>query len=229
MIVSRTPFRISFFGGGTDYPVWYKEHKGAVLATTIDKYCYIFLRYLPPFFAQKYRISYSKVEYTNHIDQIEHPSVRECLKFMGITHGIDMLHAGDLPARTGMGSSSAFTVAMLHALYALKGIMPTKMQLARDAIHVEQELIRENVGSQDQVITAHGGFNRIDFMPQDYIRITPIIYRSSRIEELQQHLMLWFTGISRTASDIATEQIRLTPSKRRELETMYQLAPIPVG
>ena len=149
MIISRTPFRISFFGGGTDYPRWYNEHEGRVLATSINKYCYITLRYLPPFFDHKYRIVYSKRETVKNISEIQHPSVRETLRFMNWDHGVEMHHDGDLPARIGLGSSSAFTVGLLNALYALKGKMVTKRQLALEAIHIEQERIKENVGSQD--------------------------------------------------------------------------------
>ena len=151
MIITRTPFRISFFGGGTDYPVWYKDNTGAVLSTTINKYCYISCRYLPPFFDYRYLLRYSTREEVNTIDKIGHPSIRECLRFMSIEKGIEIVHTGDIPASSGIGSSSAFTVGLLHALYALLGKMVTKRQLAREAIHVEQTLIKENVGSQDQI------------------------------------------------------------------------------
>ena len=143
MIISRTPFRISFFGGGTDYPVWYREHGGAVLATSINKFCYITCRYLPPFFEHKYRIVYSRTEQTQNIFEIQHPSVKETLNFMWIDCGVEIHHDTDLPARTGLGSSSAFTVGLLNALYALKGKMVTRRQLALDAIHIEQDLIKE--------------------------------------------------------------------------------------
>src|SRR3989338_8136080 len=159
MIISRTPFRISFFGGGTDYPVWYEDNGGAVLSTTIDKYCYLTCRYLPPFFRHKYRIVYSKVDMVRDIEDIRHPAVRAILKFVSINEGVEIHHDGDLPARTGLGSSSAFTVGLLHSLYALKGHMPTKRQLAMDAIRLEQNIMKENVGSQDQALAAFGGFN----------------------------------------------------------------------
>ena len=199
MIISRTPFRISFFGGGTDYPVWYQENSGAVLGTTIDKYCYITCRYLPPFFEHKHRVVYSQAELVQDIGEIRHPSARETLRYMKITEGVEIHHDGDLPARTGLGSSSSFTVGLLHALYALKGIMPSKMQLAREAIHIEQDIIKENVGSQDQVFAAFGGFNRIDFDVENDIGIKRIIVKPERLELLQDHLMLIFTGFSRTA------------------------------
>ncbi len=223
MIISRTPFRISFFGGGTDYPVWYRENGGAVLGTTINKYCYITCRYLPPFFEHKHRIIYSQMEQVQDIDEIRHPSVRETLKFMGITEGIEIHHDGDLPARTGLGSSSSFTVGLVRALYALKGVMPSKMQLALDTIHIEQERIKENVGSQDQTLAAFGGFNRIDFNGEHHIEVRPITIKRQRLELLQDHLMLLFTGFSRTASDIAEEQIKQTPNKKRELTEMCRM------
>ena len=175
MIISRTPFRISFFGGGTDYPVWFNEFGGAVLGTTIDKYCYITCRFLPEFFEHKHRIVYSKVENVRDINEINHPSVRETLRFMDIKKGLEIHHDGDLPARTGLGSSSAFTVGLLHALYGLKGSMPTKMQLAKDAIHIEQEMIKESVGCQDQVLVAFGGLKRVDFNHEKPIDIKPIM------------------------------------------------------
>src|SRR3989344_3200762 len=151
MIISRTPFRISFFGGGTDYPVWYVNNGGAVLSTTIDKYCYLTCRYLPPFFEHKHRIVYSKIDTVNHIKDIRHPAARAILDFMKIKEGVEIHHDGDLPARTGLGSSSAFTVGLLNSLYALKGIMPTKHRLAEEAIYIERDFLKEHVGSQDQV------------------------------------------------------------------------------
>jgi len=223
MIISRAPFRISFFGGGTDYPVWYRENPGAVLATTINKYCYITCRYLPPFFDYEHRILYSKMELVKTISEIQHPSVRETFKFMDIPKGIELHHDGDLPARTGLGSSSSFTVGLLHALYALKGIMPSKMQLAVDAIHVEQERIRENVGSQDQTLAAFGGFNRIEFSGENPIRVSTVILKSNRLRLFQDNLMLIFTGFPRNASEIAEEQIKVIPQKKQELQAMYQM------
>ncbi|MDD5473266.1 MAG: hypothetical protein PHU34_03855 [Candidatus Methanoperedens sp.] len=223
MIISRTPFRISFFGGGTDYPVWYKEHGGAVLATSINKYCYITCRYLPPFFDYKYRIVYSKNEIAKDIFEIQHPSVRETLHFMNLDGGVEIHHDADLPARTGLGSSSAFTVCLLNALYALKGKMVTKRQLALDAIHIEQDRIKENVGSQDQTITAFGGFNKIEFGGDQEILIQPITLNSRKCLSLQDHLMLFFTGFSRTASEIAGEQIKKTRDKKNELNRMLEM------
>jgi len=212
------------FGGGTDYPVWYEENGGAVLSTTINKYCYISCRYLPPFFNYKYRIRYTLREETQSISQIKHPSVRECLKFLNIDKGIEMVHTSDLPAQSGIGSSSSFTVGFLNALYALTGKMITKRQLASNAIQVEQNLIKENVGSQDQVAAAFGGFNRIDFGgEEEEIRVQPITISPEKIKLLQDHLMLFFTGFSRKASEIAGEQIKKTSSKKKELSAMKEM------
>jgi len=223
VIISRTPFRVSFFGGGTDYPVWYRENGGAVLGTTIDKYCYITCRLLPQFFEHKYRIVYSQAELVRDIDEIHHPAVREALRFMRISEGMEIHHDGDLPARTGLGSSSSFAVGLLHALYAFRGVMPSKMQLAKEAIYIEREVLKENVGSQDQVLTAFGGLSRVDFIGEHNIDVKPVIIKSQRIESLQSHLMLFFTGFSRTASEIAGEQIKKTPGKKRELAEMLRM------
>ncbi|MCX5699147.1 MAG: kinase [Candidatus Omnitrophica bacterium] len=220
MIITRTPLRISFFGGGTDYPLWYKENGGAVLSTTINKYCYINCRYLPPFFNHKYRIRYVEREETQDVSEIKHPSVRECLKFINIDHGIEMMHTSDIPARSGVGSSSAFTVGFLHALNALKGKMITKRQLARDAINVEHNLIKESVGAQDQVAVAFGGLNKIEFGGEDEFYVHPITIPKEKIDLLQSHLMLFFTGFSRNASDIAGEQIKKTPALKSQLQRM---------
>src|ERR1700722_7165160 len=217
MVITSTPLRISFFGGGTDYPVWYREHGGAVLATTINKSCYITCRRLPPFFEYHSRISYSKVENVRRNDAIEHPSVRGCLKFLGIEEGVEIHHVADLPARTGLGTSSAFTVGLLLGLYALQDRMRDKHALAADAIHVEQDLIQEAVGAQDQVSAAYGGFNRINFHANGTIQVNPVLTTSSRLAELEQHLVLYFTGFSRTASEIAQEQVRTTPERKKEL------------
>lgn len=223
MIISRTPFRVSFFGGGTDYPQWFQEHKGAVLATTIDKYCYITCRYLPPFFDHKSRIIYSKMEHVKTIDEIDHPAVREVLRFLKIKEGVEIHHDGDLPARTGLGSSSAFTVGLLNGLYALKGIMTTKERLAQEAIFVEQEKCKENVGCQDQTLAAFGGLNYIEFGGSNHLRVTKVTIPVETLKSLEDHLMMFFTGFSRKASDIAFHQIQNIPKKKPELNTMYQM------
>ena len=223
MIITRTPLRISFFGGGTDYPVWYREHGGAVLATTIDKCCYLTCRRLPPFFEYHSRVSYSKVENVPNNSAIDHPSARGCLQFLGINEGVEIHHVADLPARTGLGTSSAFTVGLLLGLYALQDRMRDKHARALDAIHVEQDLLREAVGAQDQVSAAYGGFNRINFHPDGRIEVNRVLTVPARLAELEQHLALYFTGFSRTASEIAQEQIRMTPNRKQELEALRQL------
>ncbi len=223
MIITRTPFRISFFGGGTDYPLYYREHGGSVLSTTINKYCYVTCRYLPPFFDYAYRIRYSRKEETRCVEEIQHPSVRECLKFVDIQKGIEMVHTSDIPAMSGIGSSSAFTVGFLLALQSLKGVMVTKRKLAYDAMHVEQDLIGENVGSQDQTAAAFGGFNKIEFSCSDDIFVQPITIREDLLQYLQNCLLFYFTGFSRSASEIAAEQIRQTPNKLRELREMREM------
>ena len=194
MVITSTPLRISFFGGGTDYPVWYRENGGSVLSTTIDKRCFITCRWLPPFFEYHSRISYTKVENVASNDAIQHPSVRACLQFLGIDEGVEVHHIADLPARTGLGTSSAFTVGLLLGLYALKNQMRDKISLAEEAIHVEQTLLKEAVGVQDQVSAAHGGFNRINFHTDGSIEVNRILTESNRLAELERHLALFFTG-----------------------------------
>lgn len=223
MIITSTPLRVSFFGGGTDYPVWYRQNGGAVLSTTIDKYCYISCRWLPPFFEYHSRISYSKVENVTQNDLIQHPSVRACLQFLGIDDGVEIHHVADLPAQIGLGTSSAFTVGLLLGLRALKDEQCDEHTLAKEAIYVEQDLLKEAVGSQDQVSAAHGGFNRICFHPDGSIDVKRMTLAGGRLSELERHLVLYFTGFSRTASEIAQEQVRMTPHKTRELATMYEL------
>ena len=164
MIISKTPYRISFLGGGTDLPVWYREYGGAVLSTTIDKYCYISCRNLPPFFEHKHRIVYSLNENVKEISEIKHPAVKGIFEWLGVESGLEIHHDGDLPARSGLGSSSSFTVGLLNALRAHKHGRYSKQNLAEDAIHIEQNVIGEFVGSQDQVAAAYGGFNSIKFL-----------------------------------------------------------------
>lgn len=224
MIISRTPFRISFFGGGTDYPVWYEENRGAVLSTSINKYCYINCRYLPPFFPYNYRIRYTLQEEVRSVSEIKHPSVRECLGFVDLGNcGVEIQHNADLPAMSGLGSSSSFTVGLLNVLYALKGKMVTKRQLALDAIHIEQDRIKENVGSQDQTAAAFGGLNKIEFGGEQKITVYPITICKEKLDLLQRSIMLFFAGFPRTASEIAAEQIKKTPEKKKELKTMLEL------
>jgi D-glycero-alpha-D-manno-heptose-7-phosphate kinase len=223
MIICRTPYRISFFGGGTDYPAWYRQHGGAVLAAGIDKYCYLTCRYLPPFFEHRIRIVYRQIETCSQIEEISHPVVREALKVLNIDRGVEIHHDGDLPARSGMGSSSAFTVGLLHALHALRGEMPTKHQLAKEAIHLEQDVLKETVGSQDQTIAAHGGLRHVRFLTDGEIEVSPLVLPAGRVAELKSHLMLVYTGIARTAADIAQSYVPGIESRRRQLRIMTQM------
>lgn len=223
MIVTRTPFRISFFGGGTDYPAWYQEHGGVVLATSIDKYCYISCRYLPPFFEHKHRIVYSKIENVRDISEIEHPAVRAVLGWAGCERGLEIHHDGDLPARSGLGSSSSFTVGLVNALRALEGRYIAKEDLAKAAIDIEQNIIGENVGSQDQISAAFGGFNRIEFHRNDTFQVSPIILAKNRLDDLQSSLMLYFTGFSRIASEIAKSKIDNFRNRVAELKRMREM------
>jgi D-glycero-alpha-D-manno-heptose-7-phosphate kinase len=223
MVISRTPFRISFFGGGTDYPAWYRQHGGCVLAATIDKYCYLTCRYLPPFFEHRIRVVYSKIESVQTIDQITHPAVREILRHLQMNRGLEIHHDGDLPGRSGMGSSSAFTVGLLHALHGLRGQMTGKHQLAMESIHIEQELLKETVGSQDQVCAAYGGVNQISFLQNGDVSVRPLTIAEERLHELNSHLMLFYTGIKRTASDVASSYVNALDSRMSQLQRLKGL------
>lgn len=223
MIVTRTPYRISFFGGGTDYPAWYREHGGAVLSTTIDKYCYISCRYLPPFFEHRHRIVYSRIESVREIENIEHPAVRAVLGWKKVDRGLEIHHDGDLPARSGLGSSSSFTVGLLHALSALQGQYVSNDELAAQAIHIEQDVIEEAVGSQDQISAAYGGFNRITFRQDDTFQVDPMVLPKGRLDALQDRLMLCFTGLSRNAPEIAKSKIENFHARRADLEAMQAM------
>jgi D-glycero-alpha-D-manno-heptose-7-phosphate kinase len=223
VIVSRTPYRLSLFGGGTDYPKWYLRHGGAVIGTAIDKYCHISVRRLPPFFAHRYRVVWSRIELVNDLLEIEHPSVRAILLDMKERRGLEIHHDGDLPARSGLGSSSSFTVGLLNALHALRGRMVSKDELAREALRIEQDVIREPVGSQDQIWAAYGGLNRIDFAPDGSFEVTPLILTRERRDELESSLMLFFTGLSRLALTVAKKQIANLDAKERNLHRMRQM------
>ena len=223
MIISRTPFRISFLGGGTDYPAWYRKYGGSVLVTTINKYCYLSCRFYPPFFDHRFRISYIKSENCQTIDEISHPAVRGVLAFMNWERGLEIHHIADLPARGGMGSSSAFTVGLLHALYALRGRIISKQQLAIESIHIEQEILKETVGSQDQTSAAYGGLNHITFSPDGEINVRPLVLSLSRMHQLESHLMLFYTGIKRTASEVAKSYVDNISEKKKQLEALVKL------
>ena len=225
MIISRTPFRVSFFGGGTDYPEWFKKNNGSVISTTIDKYCYINLRYLPPFFKYNYRLRYFEKEEVKKISEIKHPSIRECLKYLDFKKdkSIEIVHSADLPARSGLGSSSTFTVGFLQTLYAMNNQSVTKRELALKAINLEQNIIGEAVGSQDQTIAAFGGFNLIEYNKAKTFEVQKIMISDDRLESLQENLLLCFTGFARTAEDIAKTQIESTPYKEKELNIMMEI------
>ena len=223
MIICRTPFRISFFGGGTDYPAWYHRHGGAVLAATIDKYCYLTCRFLPPFFEHRIRLVYRKIETCQTVEDIEHPVVREALKELNFERGLELHHDGDLPARSGMGTSSAFTVGLLNALHTLRGETPSRIQLARESMHIEQDRIGETVGSQDQVMAAFGGVKYVQFHVDDAISVDPLPLPPARLAELNAHLMLFYTGLARNASDVARSYATDLYARRRQLQTMRRL------
>lgn len=220
MIISRTPFRISFFGGGTDYPEWYRTHGGQVLATAVDKYAYLLTRYLPPFFEHRFTVTYSKIEYCHSVDEITHPAVRAVLKHFGVERGVQINYHGDLPARSGMGSSSTFTVGLLHAMHALAGRMPSARDLAKEAIYLEQQVLKETVGSQDQVLAAIGGFNHIIFHPSGEIVVRPMTLSQERIRELEHHFMLFHTGIQRTAPAVAASFVPTIRERDVELKRL---------
>lgn len=223
MIITRTPFRVSLFGGGSDYPAWYRDHGGRVLGFTINKYCYISLRRLPPFFNHKHRIVYSVIENVNGIEEIKHPAVRAVLSEMNVRDGLEIHHDGDLPARSGIGSSSSFTVGLLHALHAMNGHLRSQRELADQAIHIEQSVIGENVGAQDQIWAAFGGFNRIDFRNDGTYEVAPVILPKQRFRDLQAHFMLFFSGISRHASEIAGEQIANLKRRASNVRAMMSM------
>jgi len=225
MIISRTPYRLSFFGGGTDYNAWFEENGGLVLAVGLAHYCYLNVRYLPPFFSHKSRIVYSKIESINEISEIQHPSVRGCLEYLNITEGVEIHHDGDLPARSGLGSSSSFTVGLLHALYALKQQMVSPRQLAEEAIDVEQNWLNESVGIQDQIMAAHGGFQIIEMGPDANWNIKNMLLPKEYLSSLEDHVLLGFSGISRLSEQHAknkVDNIKLGKSNI-ELQTIYEL------
>lgn len=223
MVIARTPFRISFLGGGTDYPAWYRQHGGAVLATTIDKYCYITCRYLPPFHEHRFSVVYSKMEWCNTVDEIKHPAVREVLRYLKVDRGLEIHTDADLPGRSGMGSSSAFTVGLLHAVHALQGRMMGKQSLATESIHLEQNVLKEAVGSQDQVQAAYGGLNHVEFQPNGEIAVHPVTITPQRTKEFSSHLMLFYTGIKRTAATVAEKIISTMDDKKRQLRLLKNL------
>lgn len=210
MIISKTPVRLSFFGGGTDYPDYFLKHGGAVLSTTINKYIFITVKAFKGISEFKYKINYSKLEECNDIGEIKHPVVRACLNFLNIQDGLEIHVISDLPARTGIGSSSSFTVGLLNVLYALKGKMVSNEQLANEAIYIENVILKERVGVQDQLAAAYGGLNSMLFHPNNTLSVNPIIVSADRKEQLQNNLMMFYTGVSRFAHQVLEEQIQKT-------------------
>ncbi len=221
MIYTKTPFRMSFFGGGTDYEPFFREHGGSVISTTFDKYSYVMVRHLPRFFDHHNQLTYSRIERTVEVDEIEHPMVRNAMKFQDM-HDLSISYDADLPARSGLGSSSSFAVGLLNAFHCLKGQFISREQLAKEAIHVERELCQENGGWQDQIAVAYGGLNRIDFNENGF-EVNPIIITKDRKRKLSNNLLMFFTGFSRFSSDIAAEQIKATKDKTAELLEMLKL------
>lgn len=225
MIITRSPFRVSFFGGGTDYPPWFREHGGAVLSTAIDRYCYITCRRFPPFFPNTFRIVWSHIEPVSTISEILHPAVRAGLRMQNFddSHGIEIHHQGDLPARSGMGSSSSFANGLILALKALRDESISQQDLFREAIDLEQNWIGDNVGSQDQVATAVGGLNVIRFEANDEIIVEPVSISSARREDLKNRLMLFYSGTSRSASAIAKTFVNTLTDRAEQLRRMHEM------
>jgi len=217
MIISKTPYRISFFGGGTDYPDWYLRNGGQVLSTSIDKYVYISCRYLLPFFDHRLRLVYTKLENCQNSNELDHPSARQVLKFVGIEKDLEIHYDGDLPARSGIGSSSAFTVGLLNALYKYKNINVSQRNLAKKSIHIEQNLIKECVGSQDQISVACGGFNHIKFLKNGKFVLNPVKLSKNKLKKLEKCLMLFHTGIFRTSETITKNYFKNYKKKENTL------------
>lgn len=221
MIITQTPFRMSFFGGGTDFPDFYKEHGGAVISTTFDKYCYVNVRHLPRFFDYATELSYSVIERVKDVDEIKHPAIREAMKMLDMQE-LRLTYEADLPARSGLGTSSSFAVGMLNAFYALKGKYADKKKLADDAIYLERELCRESGGVQDQIAASFGGLNRINFNAEGY-EVNPVIISPERKSKLNRNLLLFFTGFSRFSSDIQVSTQKALVEKEKQLLEMLSL------
>jgi D-glycero-alpha-D-manno-heptose-7-phosphate kinase len=221
MITTQSPFRLSFFGGGTDYQPFFEEHGGSVLSTTLDKYAYVTVRRCPPFFDYHTQVRYSKTESVRKTEEIEHPLVRNCMLHMG-AHNLSIAYDADLPARTGLGSSSSFAVGLLQAMYAMRGKYVSKHKLAEEAIYVERELCAESGGWQDQIAAAFGGFNRVDFDAAGF-HVRPVIVAPKRRKELERRLMMFFTGISRVSAEVAASQSAAIKDKTAELLEMKKL------
>lgn len=221
MIITQTPFRMSFFGGGTDLESYFKDNRGAVISTTFDKYCYVNVRHLPRFFDYSTELSYSKTERVTSIDDIQHPAIRNAMKMLKMEE-IRLTYEADLPARSGLGTSSSFAVGMLNAFYALKGIYADKKKLADEAIYLERVLCNEAGGWQDQIAASFGGFNRIDFSEDGY-EVTPLIISPKRKRTLNENLMMFFTGFTRFSSDVQKANALDKKDKVKQLQEMYSL------
>lgn len=221
MIITKTPFRMSFFGGGTDMPSFFRENGGSVLSTTFDKYCYVNVRHLPRFFDYSTELSYSKTERVTNIEDIQHPAIKNAMKFLDM-HEIRLTYEADLPARSGLGTSSSFAVGMLNAFYALKGKYADKKKLADEAIYLERELCQEAGGWQDQIAASFGGFNRINFTDEGY-EVLPLIISPERKKQLNQNLMMFFTGFTRFSSDVQKANAAGKVDKTAQLKEMLSL------
>lgn len=224
MIITKTPYRISLFGGGTDHPAWYTENGGEVLSFAIDKYCYLTTRILPPFFDHKYRIAYSKVEMTKTIEEIKHPAVREALRKYCPDLSLEIHHDGDLPARSGVGSSSAFAVGIIHSLSLLQKRFLSNIELANEAIHLEQVELNENVGSQDQIACAVGGVNYIIFGGNSNWVHQPLLLSEAKKKEIEDRTVLIYTGVHRSSSDVQANLLLNLSSKRKVMSRTVELA-----
>lgn len=221
MIITKTPFRMSFFGGGTDMEDFFRENGGAVLSTTFDKYCYVIVRHLPRFFEYSTELSYSKIERVTRVEDIQHPAIRNAMKMLDM-HEIRLTYEADLPARSGLGTSSSFAVGMLNAFYALKGKYADKKKLADEAIYLERVLCREAGGWQDQIAASFGGFNRINFSADGY-EVLPLIISQERKQQLNHRLMMFFTGFTRFSSDVQKANALGKEDKTAQLKQMYAL------
>jgi D-glycero-alpha-D-manno-heptose-7-phosphate kinase len=208
VIISRTPFRISFFGGGTDFPEFYSEHGGATLLTAIDKYCYLSVHRMGRFFKHVFRASYAQTELVQHPSEFKHPLIREALLHLDFSDGLEITHVADLPGRTGLGSSSSFTVGLLHALHAFRGDAVTPAQLARESIEVERVRVGDAGGHQDQYAAAFGGLIRVDFRAGPEVKVTPLRLSAGRLRDLQDRVLMFYTGVEKSADVILREQSR---------------------
>ena len=221
MIITKTPFRMSFFGGGTDMESFFREYRGSVLSTTLDKYCYVNVRHLPQFFDWSTELTYSKIEKVSNIDDINHPAIRNAMKMLDM-HEIRLTYEADLPARSGLGTSSSFAVGMLNAFYALKGKYVDKKKLADDAIYLERVLCQEAGGWQDQIAASFGGFNRINFNADGY-EVLPVIISPEKKKQLNQNLLMFFTGFTRFSSDVQKANAAGKENKIAQLKEMLVL------